>query len=60
MTAVDWPAPVPLTVAVKVVEPPGLTAVLAGETETAMTGGAVTVTVALPEREGSATLVATT
>jgi hypothetical protein len=60
VTAVDWPLTVPVTVAVKDIVPPGLTEALPGETETAITAEAVTVTVAVAEREGSATLVATT
>jgi hypothetical protein len=51
---------VPVTVAEKVAVPPGLTDTLAGDTDTVMAGGAVTVTTALPEREESATLVAST
>ena len=59
MTAVDWPLTVPVTVAVKETVPRACTDVLAGDTETLITG-ALTVTVALPAREGSAMLLATT
>ena len=60
VTAPDCPLTVPVTVAVKDMVPPGLTEALAGDTETLITGGAVTVTVATADRVGSATLVATT
>jgi hypothetical protein len=52
VTAVDWPLTVPVTVAVKDIVPPGLTEALPGDTETAITAEAVTVTVAIAEREG--------
>ncbi len=60
VTAVDCNAVVPVTVAVNVSAPPGATDAGLGEIETAITGVGVTVTVAVPVFEVSATLVATT
>ena len=60
VTAVDWPAVVPVTVAVKAMVPPTTVLAGSGEIETVMTGVAVTVTVAVALFEGSATLFATT
>ena len=57
-TDCDCPAVVPCTAAVNWSEPPARTVAVAGETVTEIWG--ITVTVALSEREGSATLVATT
>ena len=50
----------PVTVAVNVVVPLGLTEMACGDTETAITGVPVTVTVAVPFLEVSAALVAIT
>ena len=60
VAAVDWPAVVPVTVARKVTVPPVRMEAVAGVTLTAMTGAAVTVTVADPLLVASAALVATT
>jgi len=60
VTAVDWPAVVPVTVALNVSEPPVVVDALDGTMLTATTGAAPTTTVAVSDREGSATLVATT
>ena len=45
VTAVDWPAVVPVTVAVKLREPPVVVEALDGTMSTAMTGAAPTTTV---------------
>ena len=45
-TPADWPAAVPVMVAVKVRDPPATTEGFAGETATAVTGGGFTVTTA--------------
>lgn len=58
MTALDWPVPVPLTVAAKSCAPPVVRATVAGVTTTWMFG--VTVTVAVSNLVGSAALLATT
>src|SRR5215468_5253560 len=56
VTAVDWPAVVPITVAVNEIVPPVVVDAEAGEIETEMTGGpGVTVTVAVFDFEVSAT-----
>ena len=60
VAAVDCPAVVPVTVAVKVAVPPVRMEAVPGVTLTAMTGAAVTVTVAEPLLVASAALVATT
>jgi hypothetical protein len=60
VTEVDWPAVVPVTVAVKGTAPPVMVEALVGDTLTAMTGAAVTLTVAMPDLVESATLVAMT
>src|SRR5215468_11990032 len=51
VTAVDWPAVVPLTVAVNETVPPVVVEAEGGEIETEMTGAAVTVTVAVLDFE---------
>ena len=60
VTAVDWPAVVPVTVAVKAAVPPTRRVAVPGDTETATTGVAVTEMVAVAVFDGSATLVART
>ena len=60
VAAVDWPEVVPVTVALKVTVPPVRMEAVAGATLTAMTGAAVTVTVAVAVPDGVATLVAVT
>ncbi len=60
VTAVDWPAPVPVTWAVKASVPRGAVAAFAGLTMTETSGAAVTSTVATSCWTGSATLAATT
>jgi hypothetical protein len=57
---VDWPAVVPVTVALKVTVPPVRREAVEGVTLTAMTGAAVTVTVAVAVPGGVATLLAVT
>lgn len=59
-TDVDCPAVVPVTLALKVTLAPVRMDVVAGVTVTAMTGAAVTVTLAVPVPGGVATLVAVT
>src|SRR6201989_767925 len=60
VTAVDWPGLVPVTVAENERAPLTVVDAEAGETVTEMfAGGAETVTVACPDFDGSATLVAT-
>ncbi len=60
VTAVDWPAAAPVTVAVNVTDPATVVEAGLGEIETTMAGVVVTVTVARSLFEVSATLVATT
>ena len=60
VTAVDWPAVVPVTVAVNVAVPPTRTVAVPGDRDTATTGVLVTEMVAVALFDGSATLVATT
>ena len=60
VAAVDWPEVVPVTVALKVTVPPVRMEAVAGVTPTAMTGAAVTMTVAVAVPDGVATLVAVT
>lgn len=60
VTAADSPAVVPVTVAAKVVVPPGSNEAVPGVTLTTCAGGGVTVIEALPAFVASATLVATT
>src|SRR6267143_3846909 len=60
VTALDCNAVMPVTVAVNASVPPGAMEAGLGEIETAITGVGVTVTVAVPVFDVSATLVAAT
>src|SRR5262249_10599360 len=60
LTAAVWPAPAPVTEAVKLRFPPACVEAEPGEMETTMFGAAVMVTAAVALFEASATLVATT
>jgi hypothetical protein len=60
VTALDCGGVVPVTVAVKFAIPPGLTLTADGDTDTAITGVDLTVTVATSLADGFATLLAAT